>query len=424
MNGEWKGKRIWIAGNGVSGTGAYQALTAAGAECAYFDQSENHRAIPPDLLVVSPGIAPDQPVYTYARENGIPLCGELEIGYLLCDKPIVAVTGTNGKTTVTRLIGAMLHKAGLAVAVCGNVGKSFALAAATGGFDVAVVECSSFQLETIRSFRPHIAVLTNISPDHLNRYNGMEEYCAAKRNIARNQTEQDVFIFSQDDVPLYALRGFMPKSTTMYTTVYGKVRGAYVLSDTIYYCGQEICRTDRVKMEGEHNLKNALSAVCAAKALGIPNAPVVQALTEFAPDAHRLCLVARKNGKNFYNDSKGTNIMASVRAAECMNGTTCMIVGGSDKGYEFDELFQKLPACVVRVAAVGETAQKVTAAAERNGFCAVRSFSDFTQAFLWAKAGEEENVLLSPASASFDMFSSYAERGELFERLVQNASEE
>ena len=202
------------------------------------------------------------------------------------------------------------------------------------------------------------------------------------------------------------------------------MRGAYVLQDKIYWCGEYICDTDRVRMEGEHNLKNALSAVCAAKAMGVENAPIVDALTSFLPDAHRIELVAHKNGKNYYNDSKGTNISAALAAANAMCGSTCMLVGGSDKGYEYDDLFRRLPPNVVRVAAVGETAQKVKDAAARCGFAAVRAFSDFSEAFNWAADGEEENVLLSPASASFDMFSSYRERGEAFVRLVKNAGKE
>ena len=397
MNTEFKNKRVLIAGKGVSGKGAREALEVAGAVCAYAE-----------------------PIFAFAKENSIPLIGELELGAMLNVRPIIAVTGTNGKTTVTQLLGEILRRSGRNPAVCGNVGSSFSLAASRGGYDCAVVEVSSFQLETIVSFRPHIAVITNITPDHLDRHKTIEAYCAAKLRIAENQTEKDFLVLSQDDIALCSLKGLAPKSRVLYTSLNRKLSGAYTYNNAIYYDCERICGVERVKLEGEHNLKNVLSAVCAAKAFGIDNASIVDALTSFAADSHRLRLVARVRGKNYYNDSKGTNIAASVCAARAMSGTTCMIVGGSDKGYEYDELFASLPKHVVRVAAVGQTASKVKNAALRANFENVQTFNDFSKAFEWAKEGDEENVLLSPASASFDMFSSYVERGEEFERLVRN----
>ncbi len=421
MNTEFKNKRVLIAGKGVSGQGAYEALTAAGAVCAYAEDEKEWGKFAAELIVVSPGIDCEQPVFTFAKQNSIPLMGEVEVGACLNgDKPIIAVTGTNGKTTVTRLIGEIITRSGRKPAVCGNVGSSFSLAASGGNYDCAVVEVSSFQLETIVSFRPHIAVITNITPDHLDRHKTMKSYCTAKLRIAENQTEKDYLVLSQDDIPLSALEGFAPKSFTLYTSANRKLIGAYTYNGGIYYNCERICDVDRVKIEGEHNIKNALSAVCAAKAFGIRNESIVDALTSFTTDSHRLRLVARIRGKNYYNDSKGTNIAASVCAARAMSGSTCMIVGGSDKGYEYDELFEALPKNIVRVAAVGQTALKVRKAALRAAFENVRTFNDFTAAFEWAASGNEENVLLSPASASFDMFSSYAERGEVFERLVRN----
>ena len=418
----FKNKRVLIAGRGISGQGAYTALTELGAVCKYSD--ETHIAsFGAELIVVSPGIDGGQPIFTYAAENKIPIIGELELGYILCDKPIIAITGTNGKTTVTKLIGLILDKAGYKAAVCGNVGESFALTAYKGGFDYAVVEASSFQLETINAFRPHVAVITNISPDHLNRHKTMSNYCAEKKKIAKNQTRDDFLVLCQDDIPLYALENFAPQGKTYYTSLRGKLCGAYVYEDYIYYMCEKICSTNRVRLEGSHNIKNVLAAVCVAKILNIDNSAVISAITEFAPDSHRLRLVAHSGGKNYYNDSKGTNIMASVFAAECMAGDTCMIVGGSDKGYEYDEFFNRLPGTIVRVAAVGDTANKVKAAAERCGFVKIKTFNDFAEAFKWADSGDETNVLLSPASASFDMFSSYSERGEAFERLVADAVE-
>ncbi len=423
MDNGYSGKRVLIIGKGISGEGAKTALDGLGAECAFYEDTYTVNGNKADMIVVSPGISREHAVFGHAAENGIEIIGEAELGYRINKKPVIAITGTNGKTTVTELIGKILERAGHKVAVCGNIGNSFSLAAFRGGYDYAVVEISSFQLETVKYFKPYIAVITNISPDHLDRHKTMGAYCAAKRKIAAKQTKEDYLVLSQDDIPLYALEDFMPQSSVMYTSVRGKMRGAYVTENKIYYMGEYVCDTDRVRMEGEHNLKNALSAVCAAKILNVKNKCIVSALTDFLPDAHRLNLVARKGGKNYYNDSKGTNIMASVCAAEYMSGDTCLIAGGSDKGYEYDELFTKLPPGVVRIAAVGETAAKIKRAADKYGFANIEVFDDFTKAFLWAKDGIEENVLLSPASASFDMFTSYSERGEAFERLVRNVDE-
>ena len=423
MDKKFNNKKVLIAGKGISGQGAEAALKKFGAECKFTSDLNNLSEFGAELIVVSPGIPTDNPIFTYAEENNISIFGEIELGYILNDKHIIAVTGTNGKTTVTGLIGEILKREGYKTEVCGNIGKSFAETAAMSEYDYAVLEVSSFQLETVVDFKPHIAVITNISQDHLNRHKTMRAYCDAKLKIAANQTQDDFLILSQDDIPLYALENFAPRSQVFFTSVCEKVYGAYILGDRIWFDGECICKTDRVRLEGEHNLKNVLSAVCAAKLMGIRNECIVAALTEFSSDLHRLRLVARIRGKNYYNDSKGTNIMASVRAAECMSGSTCMIVGGSDKGYEYDELFKSLPDCVVRVAAVGATAEKIARAASRSRFGNIKEFDDFTKAFEWAAGGDEENVLLSPASASFDMFSSYAERGETFERLVKNAAE-
>lgn len=411
-------KRVLIAGKGISGKGAYVAASGLGGVCEFSEDIKDYGSFKPDIIIVSPGIESSDGIFAFAQSSGIPIIGELEFASRICDKPIIAVTGTNGKTTVTKLIGTILDKAGIKAEICGNVGKSFAESAYNNDFDYAVVEVSSFQLETVRLFRPHIAVITNISPDHLNRHKTMQTYCKLKQRIALNQTAGDYLILSQDDIPIYALGDFAPKSQVLYTSVRGMLNGAYVLNNKIEFCGENICEVDRIKAEGEHNIKNALSAVAAAKLIGVNNEYIIDALTEFTVDDHRLRLVAVKGGKSYYNDSKGTNIMASVCAARCMSGSTCMIVGGSDKGYEYDELFCKIPACITKVAAMGAVADKVVAAALRNGFTEVKAFGGLADAFVWAASGDEENVLLSPASASFDEFTSYAERGKAFERLV------
>lgn len=413
---DFKGKTIVIAGRGVSGESAHEVLTSLGATCAYLDEGLPEHA---ELLVLSPGISIFDPALGEAKRRGVRIIGEIELGYLLCRRPIVAVTGTNGKTTVVRMIGRILQSAKIKAAVCGNVGVPFSRVAYKDDFDVAVVEVSSFQLESVHAFRPKVAVITNIAQDHLNRHKTMRAYIDAKLSVARNQTADDTLILSQDDIPLQALEGFCPKAKLLYTTVRGVDNGAYVLDGGIWFGGEEVCKIAQIHAENEHTLKNVLSAVCACKALGIENDAIIDALSTFEQDAHRLHLSACKGGKNFYNDSKGTNVSATLAAASCMKGNTCLIAGGSDKGETYDGLFKNLPPQIVRVAAIGEVANILCAAAARCGFLNIEAFADLGSAFAWASDGEEENVLLSPASASFDAYSSYAERGEAFERLVE-----
>lgn len=413
---DFNGKTIAIAGRGISGESAFEVLSLLGATCTFLDEGLPEAA---DLLIVSPGISIFDPMLDAAKERGVPVIGELELGYMLCRKPIVAVTGTNGKTTTVKMIGHILECAGVRAAVCGNVGVPFSRVAYRDDFDVAVVEVSSFQLESVRAFRPSVAVITNVAQDHLNRHKTMRAYADTKLAIARNQTAEDTLILSQDDIPLFALENFSPQAKVLYTSAHGRVHGAYLLDDAVYFEGEKICDADRIRADGAHNLKNALSALCACKVLGTSNDAIVAGLSSFIPDAHRLHLVAHKAGKNFYDDSKGTNVAASLAAASCMSGATCLIAGGSDKGESYDELFRALPPQIVRVAAAGGTAQTLYDAAQRNGFTNIKTFADLESAFLWASAGEEENILLSPASASFDAYSSYIERGEAFERLVE-----
>lgn len=421
MTKRFRDSYVLVAGDGVSGRGAKAALEARGSKCFLYDDKTYNAfpARPIDFIVVSPGLAKDHKVFAFAEEIGIPIIGEIELGFILNEgKPIVAVTGTNGKTTTTELIGAMLNKKGKA-AVCGNIGKSFAEVAVSHDYDYAAVEVSSFQLETIDKFEPNIACITNISSDHLDRHKTMEAYIAAKLRIAENQTKDDFLILSQDDIPLFALKNFSPRAEVLYTSARGSVRGCYLYDDKIWFLDEYICRRDRVRIAGPHNLANALTAVCAAKLMGVENADIVDVLTSFETDAHRMKEVGRFRGKTYYDDSKGTNIGATLKAAAAMPSPTCLILGGSDKGYEFDELFENLPKQIASVVAVGATADKILRAAYRCGFYEAERAESLYDAVVRAASSEAENVLLSPATASFDTFRNYAERGDEFIRIVK-----
>ncbi len=421
MENNYKDKNVLIIGDGISGNGAKNALEKFGAKCDIFDEKygESFPEKNYDLIVISPSVALDHYIYDYAREKGIPLIGEIELGFRLFGGETVAVTGTNGKTTTVSLIGEILKRANRKVSVCGNIGVSFASCAAFDGSDTAVVEVSSFQLESIEKFKPHIACVLNISQDHLDRHKTMRRYADTKFRIAENQDENDFLILSQDDIPLLLLEGFFPKAKVLYTSLRGKVSGAYLSDNKIYFMNEYICDRDAIKLRGNHNVSNVLAAVCAAKLMNVENEAIVDVLTEFESDKHRLCYVDTVKGKYYYNDSKGTNIGATLKAAEYMPSDTCLILGGSDKGYEFDELFEKLPEQIRIVFAIGETARKIKDAAFRNKFYEVEFKESLEEAVRDTVGLNVKNVLLSPATASFDMFSSYKERGEKFEQLVK-----
>lgn len=417
---DFKSKRILIVGEGVSGMSALYTLQKEGANCIIYD---GRQAFPEDIsydfIVVSPGVPSDNAVFGFAEKNGIRLIGELELGWLLNgDKPVIAVTGTNGKTTVTQLIGEIISKKQRA-AVCGNIGIPFSSVAAAGDYDVAVVETSSFQLETVDGFRPHIACITNIDCDHLDRHKTMERYARLKLRIAENQTESDFLVLSQDETEAGFLKDFCPKSRVFYTALDRKVSGAYRLNGDLMFMNEFICKRSELLLAGDFNVCNALSAICVCRLYGISGDVIREVLHTFETSAHRLKRIASFDGREYWDDSKGTNIAASVQACNAMTGDTLVIMGGSDKGYEYDGFFSKLPACVREIALIGETAEKIERAARGKGFTAVTRWSTLEEAVEYASKRDVKNVLLSPASASFDMFSDYKSRGNAFIAAVR-----
>ncbi len=416
-----KGRKVLIIGGGVSGNGAYEAVRALGGESVIYKDSDGG-LIPDagfDLIVISPSIAKEHIIYKFAREKKIPLIGEIELGYKIFGGEIAAVTGTNGKTTTTALIGQMLKNDNKSVSVCGNIGVSFSKCAALEKADYAALEVSSFQLESIQDFKPKIACVLNLTPDHLDRHKNMEEYIRSKLNIASNQDESDYLILSQDDIPLISLENFHPAAQVLYTSVRGKVKGAYLMGGKIFFFDEYICDRDQIRLMGTHNVSNALAAICACKLLGVSNKAIIETLSTFDSPAHRIKNVGTYLGKTFYNDSKGTNIAATLKAVQTLSSDTCLILGGSDKGYEFDELFVNLPPTVKHVYVIGETADKIIAAAYRNRFYEIEKKNTLEETVFDSVMLSVDSVLLSPACASFDMFFNYADRGERFVKAVR-----
>jgi len=351
-----------------------------------------------ELLIKSPGVPGDSPLPAAARKRGIPIWSEIELGFRLLRNPFIGVTGTNGKTTTSELLGAIFRAAGKPVAVTGNVGRPLtSFDGALGPEAWIVCELSSFQLEDAHRFRPRVAVLLNLEPDHLDRHGTFESYRDAKLRIFQNQTEADTAV-----VP----RGFelVPGGAT---------RIEFAADDPL---------PAEPLVPGEHNRENAAAATAAARAAGLDDDAIAEALRTFPGVAHRLELVAEIDGVRFVNDSKATNTSAARRGIAAYPGQPLrLILGGSLKGESFDELAEGLPPTVRSIDLIGEATDDLAAALGRAGRDYRRS-RDLATA-VGAAAGDAESgdvVLLSPACASYDQFKNFEERGDMFRRLVKD----
>jgi UDP-N-acetylmuramoylalanine--D-glutamate ligase len=349
-----------------------------------------------ELLIKSPGVPGESPLAAAARARGIPIWSEIELGFRLLRNPIVGITGTNGKTTTTELLGAMFRAAGTPVAVAGNVGRPLTSLDGALERDAWIVcELSSFQLEDVHRLRPRVAVLLNLEPDHLDRHDSYDAYRDAKLRIFENQTEADVAV-----IP----RGF------------GAIPGG---ADRVEFRADDPLPAEPL-IPGEHNRENAAAATAAARAAGIAEDAIAEALRTFPGVAHRLELVAELDGVRFVNDSKATNTAAARRGIAAYAGRPLrLILGGSLKGESFDELAEELPASVRSIDLIGEATEQLAASLGRAGRSFRRS-GDLATA-VGAAAGDAEPgdvVLLSPACASYDQFRDFEERGEEFRRLV------
>ncbi|HLB19813.1 MAG TPA: UDP-N-acetylmuramoyl-L-alanine--D-glutamate ligase [Gaiellaceae bacterium] len=349
-----------------------------------------------ELLIKSPGVPGESPLPTAARVRGIPIWSEIELGFRLLRNPLVGVTGTNGKTTTSELLGAMFRAAGTPVAVAGNVGRPLT------SFDGAlekdawiVCELSSFQLEDVHRLRPRVAVLLNLEPDHLDRHESYDAYRDAKLRIFENQTEADVAVVPRE---------------------FGVIPGG---ADRVEFRADDPLPAEPL-IPGEHNRENAAAATAAARAAGIEDDAIAEALRTFRGVEHRLELVAELDGVRFVNDSKATNTAAARRGIAAYAGRPLrLILGGSLKGESFDELAEELPASVRSIDLIGEATEQLAASLARAGRSFRRS-GDLATA-VGAAAGDAEPgdvVLLSPACASYDQFRDFEERGETFRRLV------
>lgn len=378
-----------------------------------------------DALVLSPGIPIDHPTAVAFKRNGKAVVGETELAarYMRC--PVVAVTGTNGKTTTVSMLEKILSEGGYKAQACGNIGSPM-VKYTEQKEEIAVAEISSFQLETLNSLCPHVGVVLNVTEDHLNRHYNMENYIFLKSKLLKNSTESEYAVLNFDDG---IVRGFAEKTKAriFYFSVRERVYGAYLEDGFLYFCGEKIMSASDLLTDGLHNVQNALAAIAAAKIMGVSSENIARSLSSFKGIKHRIESVGKADGVKYVDDSKGTNVDATIKAVGCMKEKTVLLLGGKDKGYDYDKLFVKLrSSSVVHAVLYGENRFRLFESALRCGFDRMTLCVGFDFAVSLARmiAERGQTVLLSPASASFDEFASYEERGDRFVAIVRSFEEE
>ncbi len=443
-----KGTSVTVIGAARSGIAVAKLLNANGAHVFVSDKSSaaalthaiaelqaagipfetdahSERIFACDLMVISPGVPSDAPSVREAQQRGIRVCSELEVSSWFCSSPIVAITGSNGKTTTTTLIGRMLDDAAKKHVVAGNIGTAFAgVVLDLAPAHPAVLEVSSFQLDHIESFRPSIAVLLNITEDHMDRYDhSMEKYAASKARVFMNQTDADVLIFDEDDPWTRTVVPAARSRKVGFSVMNAVSEGAFVenglLVTRLEGIRREIIPTSDIRIRGMHNLYNAMAATLAAQLLGVKAESIRATLTSFGGVDHRLEFVRELNGVEYVNDSKATNVDAVWYALQAFTKPIVVLLGGRDKGNDYSRLTELVRKHVRAVVAIGESADKVERAFV--DVSTVKRVSNMEEAVRTAQmlAQRGDVVLLSPACASFDWFSNYEHRGVVFKELVK-----
>ena len=443
MQPDFRNKRVTVVGMARSGIAAARALHALGARVTITDKkpldqlAEQVRAlgtsaiaveagshpdrifIETDLIVLSPGV-PKIPQVLAARSHGIRVISELELGWSLSDAPFAGITGTNGKSTVTTLVGLMLKKAGKRTLVAGNIGNALTEdPGALRGQDWIVVELSSFQLEDIETFRPRVAAVLNLTQDHLDRYADIASYGEAKARIFEKQQRDDVLVLNFDDPLVRAMASRAISQVVPFSRSEKHRAGAYVEQGVLMVRSDRICPVDEILIKGVHNLENAMAASAVALAAGADPSSVAAVLREFPGLEHRLEVVREKDGVTYINDSKGTNVGAVVKSVEGFSRPVILIAGGLDKGSDFSPLAGLFRDKVKLLILIGKAADKM---AKALGASTETVFAKTLQDAVRRaeeRAVSGDVVLLSPACASFDMFKDFEDRGRQFKEAVR-----
>jgi len=457
MNGEmekiYRGQTVLIAGAARSGLASAEFLLAHGARVVLTDlKTQNELASSlgalqelarssgelvlelgghkPEsfrrcqLVIISPGIPRSLPLFEISRQAGIPIIAEVELAFRHLKGNILGITGSNGKTTTTTLVAEFLRGAGLSGYAAGNIGKPLISFAATSTpDDVFAVELSSFQLETIDRFRPFVGAILNLTPDHLDRYRDFDDYAGAKRRIFMNQTAADFAVLNADDPRTVEIAGQMPSSVVYFSRLAEVPKGTFVKAGRVVYRDHrgliDLFPTDIIQLKGSHNLENVLAACAIALLAGVEPDLLAGVVRGFAGVEHRLEWVAEIDGVQYFNDSKATNVDATIKSLESFPGHILLIAGGRDKGGDFSQLRTLAAQRVKHLIVIGEAAGKIRDAlsdvVESSGAASLQ------EAVLSAsrKAAPGDTVLLAPACASFDMFQNYEHRGRVFKDAVR-----
>jgi UDP-N-acetylmuramoylalanine--D-glutamate ligase len=446
---ELKNKRVLVVGLGKSGLSAAMFLRAQGARVTVSDtrsavalaneipalldagimvESGGHGLLTfrrQDLIVISPGVPMDTPEVKQAKAFGLPVIGELELASRFLQGQVVAITGSNGKTTTTTLLGKVFSDAGLPTLVGGNIGLPVIDLVAKSTLETtSVLEVSSFQLETVEEFHPHIAVVLNITPDHLDRHGSFENYAAAKTRITERQGPDDFLILNAEDkaAQMVALK---TKAKIFWFSGRRPIKqGAFVYGESVVFLAREGAKTEpvmpvrEIHLKGSHNVENVLAAVCAARLAGISAEMIRSAVAGFKAVEHRLELVKSVHGVEFYNDSKATNVDASMKALASFAGGIHLILGGKDKDSDYSLMTELLKERVKAVYTIGTAAEKI----ERQLHGVVKMVQAETMQVAVSEAAKAavsgDVVLLSPACSSFDQFENYEHRGRVFRQFV------
>lgn len=449
------GKKVLVFGTGKSGIGAAVLLHRQGADVLLYDGNEalNPQEIRSklgdaaeaeillgdlpekvmdtlDLAVLSPGVPTDLPTVRKMREKHIPIWGEVELAYQAGKGSVLAITGTNGKTTTTSLLGEIMKDYCRDVKVVGNIGTPYtSVALETGNDSVTVAEISSFQLETIETFHPRVSAITNITEDHLNRHHTMEEYIRVKERITENQTMEDLCVLNYEDGILRAFGEKLEREKKVRVRFFSSCRqlenGIYYQDGAIWLAvrGEKklVVHTDELKILGLHNFENVMTAVAMAEDVGVPLENIRKTVCAFQGVEHRIEYVCEKDGVVYYNDSKGTNPDAAIKGIQAMNRPTLLIGGGYDKQSTYESWIRSFDGKVKYLVLIGDTRNKIAETARKEGFTSILMAGDLKTAveICRSKAQPGDAVLLSPACASWDQFESYEQRGDKFKEYVR-----
>ena len=453
---ELKGKKVLVIGSGISGIGAVKLLAAKGAGVVLFDSNE---ALDPAALreklgtdveaeiytgtlplavaeqiqwvIPSPGVPCDTGMVAEFREKRIPVIGEIELAYQAEKGTLIGITGTNGKTTTTSLVGEIMKEYYQKVFVVGNIGNPYTTEVShTTKDSVTVAEISSFQLETVQDFHPHVSAILNITPDHLNRHHTMETYAAVKEQIAQKQTLEDTCVLNYENEYTREYAAMCPATVVFFSSARDLQNGYFLRDDQIWFAenGKEKAllniHTD-MNLVGTCNVENVMAAIAIARGMKVPMDAILRAIRKFKAVEHRIEYVAEKAGVVYYNDSKGTNPDAAIQGIKAMSRPTILIGGGYDKQNEYDAWIEAFGGKVKLLVLIGQTREKIAECARKHGFTDYVFADSFEEAMdLCVKnACPGDAVLLSPACASWGMFPNYEVRGRMFKEYVAGLKE-